>query len=172
MYQLVDLFSLFHNRFVAHTNSQDEHYWHNMQDNPKKRTWEGYAFEQVCLHHIPQIKQKLRIGGTLSEVCSWQCKAFVDKDGVEHKGTQIDLLIDRRDQVIDLCEMKFSLREFAVTADYDKRLRERKETFRAVTNTRKTLHTILVTTYGLQKSKFEGSIHDVVTLSDLFEVIR
>ena len=172
MFQLIDLFSLFHNRFVSHNNSQDVHFWHNMQDNPARKTWEGYAFEQICLHHIPQIKQKLCIGGTLSEVCSWQCKAFTDKDGVSYKGTQIDLLIDRRDQVIDLCEMKFSSDNYAITADYDERLRARKETFRAVTGTRKILHTVLVTTYGLVKTKYSADIHDVVTLADLFEPVR
>ena len=119
-----------------------------------------------------QIKQKLRIGGTLSEVCAWQCKPFTDNDGIEYKGTQIDLLIDRRDQVIDLCEMKFSSKEYAITGEYDERLRGRKETFRAVTGTRKTLHTVLVTTYGLEKTKYSASIHDVVTLADLFEIVR
>ena len=172
MFQLVDLFSLFHNRFVAHNNSQDNRFWHNMHDNPARKAWEGYAFEQICLHHIPQIKQKLRIGGTLSEVCSWQCPPFTDADGIHHKGTQIDLLIDRRDQVIDLCEMKFSSEEYAITGDYDERLRSRKETFRTVTGTRKTLHTVLVTTFGLTRTKYGDNIHDVVTLADLFEPIR
>ena len=172
MFQLVDLFSLFHSRFVASTNSMDEHFWHNMQDNPARRTWEGYAFEQICLHHIPQIKQKLRIGGTLSEICSWQCKPFTDADGCNYKGTQIDLLIDRRDQVIDLCEIKYSAKEYSITSEYDERLRTRKETFRAITHTRKTLHTVLITTYGLAKTKYSANIHDIVTLEDLFEVIR
>ena len=172
MFQLVDLFSLFHNRFVSHTNSQDYHFWHNMQDNPARRTWEGYAFEQICLHHIPQIKQKLRIGGTLSDICSWLCKPFTDANGISYKGTQIDLLIDRRDQVIDLCEIKYSNKEYAITHDYDERLRTRKETFRAVTGTRKTLQVVLITTYGLAKTKYSANIHDIVTLEDLFEVIR
>lgn len=172
MFQLVDLFSLFHNRFISQTSSQDSHFWHNMQDNPARKTWEGYAFEQICLHHIPQIKQKLRIGGTLSEVCSWQCKPFTDKDGISYKGTQIDLLIDRRDMVIDLCEMKFSTEEYAITGEYDEHLCARKETFRAVTGTKKTLHTVFVTTYGLTKTKYSANVHDVVTLSDLFEMVK
>ena len=172
MFQLVDLYSLFYNHFISKTNSQDDHFWHNMQDNPARKAWEGYAFEQICLHHIPQIKQKLRIGGTLSEVCSWQSKPFTDESGIHYKGTQIDLLIDRRDQVIDLCEMKFSTKEYSITNDYDERLRNRKETFRAVTGTRKTLHTILITTYGLAKTKYSANVHDVVTLKDLFDIIR
>jgi uncharacterized protein len=172
MFQLVDLFSLFHNRFVMQTNGQDSHFWHNMQDNPSRKTWESYAFEQICLHHIPQIKQKLRIEGMLSEACSWQCKPFTNADGIHYNGTQIDLLIDRRDQVIDLCEMKFASKEYAITCEYDERLRSRKETFRAVTGTRKTLHTVFVTTYGLAKTKYSANVHDVVTLADLFETVR
>lgn len=169
IYQLVDLYSLFYLRFVQQDNGQDEHFWSNMMDVPARTSWEGYAFEQLCLHHIPQIKQKLRIGGVLSNVCSWQCKPFVDKDGTKHRGTQIDLLIDRRDNIIDVCEMKFSQSEYAITSDYDSKLRDRLSTFRSVTSTRKGLQTVLVTTYGLANNKYSGDIHDVVILDDLFK---
>lgn len=169
MYQLVDLYSLFYLKFVEPTGSQDEHFWSNMQDTGERRSWEGYAFEQVCLHHIPQIKDKLRIGGILSEACSWQCRPYVDEEGNKHKGAQIDLLIDRRDDVIDICEMKFANHDYVITADYDQRLRERMATFRYLTGTKKALHTILVTTYGLAKNKYSGNIQQVVTLDDLFK---
>lgn len=168
MYQLVDLYSLFYLKFVEQGSGTDEHLWSNMLDTPMRKSWEGYAFEQVCLHHLPQIKQRLRIGGVLSEACSWQCKPFVDKDGNHFKGTQIDLLIDRRDGIIDLCEMKFTTGEFMITADYDQRLRERTATFRQLTATRKALYPVLVTTYGLARNKYSGAIHDVVVLDDLF----
>lgn len=168
LYQLVDLYSLFYLKFVQQDNGQDEHFWSNMMDVPARTSWEGYAFEQLCLHHIPQIKQKLRIGGVLSNVCSWQCRPFVDKDGTRHKGTQIDLLIDRRDNIIDVCEMKFSQAEYVITSEYDAKLRDRLSTFRSVTSTRKGLQTVLVTTYGLAANKYSGDIHNVVTLDDLF----
>lgn len=171
LYQLVDLYSLFYLKFVQQDNGQDEHFWSNMMDIPARTSWEGYAFEQLCLHHIPQIKQKLRIGGILSNVCSWQCKAFVDKDGTHHKGTQIDLLIDRRDDIIDICEMKFSQGEYTITSDYDTKLRNRISTFRSVTSTRKGLQTVLVTTYGLTANKYSGDISNVVLLDDLFREI-
>ena len=137
-------------------------------DVPARTSWEGYAFEQLCLHHIPQIKQKLRIGGVLSNVCSWQCKAFVDNDGTHHKGTQIDLLIDRRDNIIDVCEMKFSHDSYTITSAYDDKLRNRLSTFKSLTATRKGLQTVLVTTYGLTNNKYSGDIHDVIILDDLF----
>lgn len=172
MYQLIDLFSLFHLQFVSKFNGQDDHFWSNMQDNPRRTTWQGYAFEQVCLHHIPQIKQKLGISGVLSEVCSWSCKKFTSKDGTEHRGTQIDLVIDRRDETINLCEAKFSTDAYIVSQEYAERLNSRKETFRAVTGTRKSLHTTLITTYGLKRNKYAGVIQREVTMHDLFRDVE
>ena len=171
MYQLIDLFSLFQLQFVNKSNGLDNHFWSNMQDNPLRKTWQGYAFEQVCLHHIPQIKQKLGISGVLSEVCSWSCKPFTNKDGTEYKGTQIDLVIDRRDETVNLCEVKFSTDTYTITQDYAERLNSRKETFREVTGTRKSLHTTMITTYGLKSNKYIGEVQREVTMNDLFKDI-
>lgn len=169
IYQLIDLFSLFHLQFVNKSNGTDYHFWSNMQDNPRRKNWQGYAFEQVCLHHIPQIKQKLGIYGVLSDVCSWSCKQFVDKDGTEHKGTQIDLIIDRRDETINLCEVKFTTDEYIITQEYAERLNSRKETFRKITGTRKSLHTTMITTYGLKHNKHIANVQREVTMVDLFK---
>ena len=168
-FQLIDLFSLFHLQFVETSNGQDAHFWSNMQDNPRRQTWQGYAFELACLHHVPQIKQRLGIAGVLSEVCSWQCKALTDKDGTKRKGTQIDLVIDRHDETVNLCEAKFTIGEYAITADYAERLNSRKETFRAVTGTRKSLHTTLITTRGLKRNKYFQVAQREVNLDDLFK---
>jgi len=92
-----------------------------------------------------------------SDVCGWK-----------GEGVQIDLLIDRRDQTINLCEMKFSLGEFEITKQYDERLRERTEIFRSSTKTRKSLHLTFVTTYGVKKNIYSGNVQSEVTLDDLF----
>ena len=168
LYQLTDLFSLFYLHFVDRMNGQDEHFWNNMQDNPRRFSWQGHAFEMVCLHHIPQIKQKLGISGVLSNVCSWSCKSFVDNDGTQHRGTQIDLIIDRNDETVNLCEAKFSTTPFAITQDYAERLNARKETFRTLTGTRKSLHTTLITTYGVKRNSYSEFIQREVTMDDLF----
>lgn len=157
IYQLTDLFSLFHLRYVKGYRGQDEHHWQNMIDSPSRRTWSGYSFEQLCLHHIRQIKQKLGITGVQSDVCAWK-----------GEGGQIDLLIDRRDQTINLCEMKFSQGEFEITKQYDEHLRNRTESFRSVTKTRKALHQTFVTTYGLKRNMYSGNIQSEVLLDDLF----
>jgi hypothetical protein len=157
IFQLTDLFSLFHLRYVKGYRGQDENHWQNMIDSPSRRAWSGYSFEQLSLHHIRQIKQKLGISGVQSDICGWK-----------GDGAQIDLLIDRRDQTINLCEMKFSQGEFEITKQYDERLRERAELFRSATKTRKALHQTFVTTYGVKKNMYSGNVQSEIVLDDLF----
>lgn len=157
IYQLTDLLTLFHLRYVKGYRGQDENHWQNMTDSPSRRAWSGYSFEQLCLHHIRQIKQRLGISGVQSDVCAWK-----------GEGAQIDLLIDRRDQTINLCEMKFSQDEFEITKQYDEHLRKRAEIFRSATKTRKALHQTFVTTYGVKKNMYSGNVQSEVILDDLF----
>jgi len=169
LYQLVDLFSLFHLHFIADSTGRDEHFWSNIYETSVRKSWQGYAFEQLCLHHIPQIKKKLGISGVLSNIYSWCCRSFTDKDGNNWKGTQIDLLIDRRDEVINVCEIKFSTAPYVIDSEYDNRLRSRQETFRLLSGTRKALQPTMITTYGLEKNKYSDRICQTVTLDDLFD---
>lgn len=169
LYQLTDLFSLFHLRFVADNNGQDQQFWSNMRENPSRVAWRGYAFEQVCLHHIPQIKEAIGIKAVLSNVCSWSCPTFTDKDGNQWQGTQIDLLIDRRDQVINICEMKYANDRYIIDKDYEEKLRRRLSTFQHLTRTRKALHLTFVTTYGLSRNAYCGNVQAEVTMDDLFD---
>ena len=169
IYQLTDLFSLFHLRFVENDSSQDENFWSNLSSSGVKNAWTGYAFEQVCLHHINQIKSKLSILGVLSSIYSWQCKSFTDKDGNEWKGAQIDMLIDRKDQVINVCEMKYSIDEYVITEEYEKKLRERASLFQHVTKTRKALQHTFITTYGVKQNLYSGIVQSEVTMDDLFK---
>lgn len=157
LYQLTDLFSLFYLRYVKSYKGQDEHHWQNMLDSPSRAAWSGYAFEQLCLHHIRQIKNKLSIAGVQSDIYSW-------KDA----NAQIDLLIDRRDQVINLCEMKFSQSKYEITKKYDELLREKREYFRRKTKTRKALYLTFVSTYGINEGLYKANIQNEVVLDDLF----
>ena len=125
MYQLTDLFTLFHIRFVADNSGQDESFWSRISGKGQTTAWSGYAFEQVCLHHISQIKHALSIGGVASNVYSWSCKPFVDRDGTKWMGAQIDLLFDRADDVINICEVKFVSDKYHIDAGYEERLRSR-----------------------------------------------
>lgn len=163
LYQLTDLYTLFYLKFVKDNNGRDEHFWTNMIDSSERRAWCEYSFEQLCLHHIPQIKNKLGISGIQSDICSWSTQATD-----EHRGGQIDLIIDRKDQIINLCEMKFSVSEFEISKKYDEEMRERRELFRNISKTRKALHLTMITTYGLKQNTYSGMIQNEVVLDDMF----
>ena len=168
MYQLTDLFSLFHIRYVENHNGQDEHLWSKLSGTGKISSWSGYAFEQVCLHHIPQIKKALGISGIISNVHSWSCKPFTDKNGTSWKGGQIDLLIDRADEVINICEIKYTSDKYDITSDYEERLRNRASLFRMVTNTKKAIYHTFITTYGILHNLHSGIVQSEVTMDDFF----
>ncbi len=163
LYQLTDMFTLFYLHFIKGESGRDEHLWSNLADASRKRSWSGYSFEQLCLNHIAQIKSTLGISGIQSDVCSWFC--LPDEN---HGGAQIDLVIDRRDQIINLCEMKYATSEYEITGKYEREMQERKELFRSVTSTRKALHLTMVTTYGIKKNAYSDSIQSEVRLDDLF----
>ena len=168
MYQLTDLFSLYHIKYVENHNGQDEQLWSKLAGKGQINSWSGYAFEQVCLHHIPQIKQALGINGIISNVHAWSCKPFTDKDGAKWKGGQIDLLIDRADEVINICEIKYASDKYALTVDYEERLRERASLFRHVTQTKKAVVYTFITTYGVVRNMHSGVVQSEVTMDDLF----
>lgn len=168
LYQLTDLYCLYFLKFIGKRSGIDEHYWSNVKESTRK-AWSGYAFEQVCLHHIEQIREKLSIKGVLTNICSWSSPKQVDQDGTEWPGAQIDLLLCRGDHVIDVCEMKYCQSEFALTGEYEKRLRQRNATFVHLTKTRDAIHTILITTYGLKENMYSGSVYATVIMDDLFK---
>lgn len=168
IYQLTDLFSLFHLHYIKGSTGMDETFWTDTIDSPSHRAWCGYAFEQVCLHHIKQIKRALGIEGIQANVCAWSQPAGTDADGKKTEGAQIDLVIDRRDQTINLCEMKFSMSPFEITPSYLEHIIHRRELFRQATGTKKALHLTFITTYGLAKNAQYGMIQSEVTMDDLF----
>lgn len=163
LYQLTDLFTLFYLKQVKGHQNDSEGYWISLIDNPSHRAWAGYAFEQVCLHHIPQIKATLGISGVQAEVSSW----IGIEDG--KRVGQIDLLIDRRDEVINLCEMKYSLSAYDITPSYMAHLNERIEIFRKMTKTRKAIHLTFVTVNGIKHNAQWGMVQNEVTADDLFK---
>lgn len=166
MYQLCDMFILFNLRFVVGGKGRDESFWSNSMDNPARRAWSGYAFEQLCFNHIPQIKDCLGIKGVLSNVCSWSRPA--DKDnGV--KGRQIDMLIERRDQVINICEAKFSVVKYVMTEKYLHEMNARMEDFRMSVNTGYALHLTMIASAGLARNAYSDQVQSVVTLKDLMK---
>ncbi|GHT20947.1 hypothetical protein AGMMS4957_09040 [Bacteroidia bacterium] len=161
LYQLIDFYSLFYFNFLKTNTFDDSHYWTNAIDNARRRAWSGYAFEQVCLAHLPQIKQKLGIFGVSTKTASWRSN---DKENA----AQIDLLIERNDRVINLCEMKYAEDEFVIDKQYDEALRKKRAAFREETKTRKTIHITMITTNGVRHNQYWGNIQSEVVMDDLF----
>jgi AAA+ ATPase superfamily predicted ATPase len=173
LYQLTDFFSLFYLRFVQNNAGQDEHYWTNSSENGKKNAWAGYAFEQVCLHHLKEIKTRLGISGILSNAYAWSTKPYIDSNGTSWKGGQIDLIIDRSDNVMNLCEMKYSSNEFIIDKNYAETVTNRIENFRHKEKCRKDLRCTFVTLYGVKRNKYSNIADNQIRLDDLFaEVIE
>lgn len=165
VYQLIDNFTLFHHKFLDHGSVGDEHFWSSQVNSPALNAWRGVAFERVCLEHVPQIKAALGIAGVHTETSSWACKADSER-GIH--GSQIDLLISRADNVINLCEMKYSRRDYTLTHREEESLRHKVCDFQALTNSRSAIHVTLVTTYGLVQNVHAGLVQSVVSAESLF----
>jgi hypothetical protein len=161
LYQLIDPFTLFCLRFGSKRNTYSTDFWLRFCTTPAHGAWAGYAFEILCLMHILQIRKALGITGVLTEIYAWKSKSH-------DPGAQIDLVIERGDQVINLCEMKYASSEFTIDKAYDQNLRNKRSAFLAETRTRKAAQTTVVTTYGLRKNAYQASIPFEVTLDDLF----
>lgn len=164
LFQLTDAYTLFHFHFAMANHYHDESFWTNSLNSPRYRTWSGYAFEMLCLNHFSQIKQALGISGIQSMACSW-----VAKGDDSNKGTQIDLLIDRADQTVNLCEMKFARSEYEITKADDENLNHKLEVFLKQTGTKKSLMLTLISSFGIIKNKYSGSVQRQVVLADLFK---
>jgi len=162
LYQLSDFFSLFHIKFIKGNRSFDKNHWLKLIDSPTHRAWSGYAFEQVCLAHIPQVKKALGISGIETQTSAW--KSAQAKDGA-----QIDLVIDRRDGVINLFEMKFSINQFTIDKKYDSELRNKIGTFKTETQTKKSAFLTMITTFGLQPNMYSGNVQSDLKMDLLFE---
>ncbi len=164
IYQLIDNYTLFYHQFLKN-KSYDENAWQNLSNTPAVISWSGTAFERVCLEHVPQIKAALGISGVYTEVNTWQCLPEPD-EGIF--GSQIDLLIVRKDQVINLCEMKYSDAEYIVTHAFVRDQNRKISDFRLKTGTKYAIHSTLITTYGIEGSAYAGEIQAIITAEDLF----
>lgn len=131
VFQLIDNYTLFYFQFIAMNKQNDEHFWTISINSPMYHTWSGLAYERVCLQHIPAIKNALGISSVLTNVYSWRQRANEEK-GVP--GAQIDLLIDRNDQIVNLCEVKYSKAEYTICKEYESVLRQKVGLFAQVTD--------------------------------------
>lgn len=164
LYQLVDNFTLFYFRFMDGKNITDTNYWSKIQTAAIYHNWCGLAFERLCLLHSEQIKKALGISGVITNEYSWRTTATD-----EHPGAQIDLLIDRSDKAINLCEIKYSDGPYTIDKKYMENLRNKVALFRQITKTRKGIALTMITSSGLVKNSYSmNNIHSQITADDLF----
>lgn len=164
-YQLIDSFTLFWNQFAGDRDIGDERRFENSINTPRVNTWKGLAFEKLCLLHVPQIKAKLGIGGVLTGTYAWRHVP----DEVYTEGAQIDLLLDRADGIINVCEMKWSSGPYVIDKKKDRELREKVGIFSQVTGTRKGVRLTMITTCGVAHNEYRWTPQAEVTLDDLFK---
>jgi len=161
LYKVIDPFCIFYNNFREKIAKSDNYFQTNF-DSAKLNIWRGLAFENVIFNHIKQIKYVLGISGITSNEASYYNN--------EDNGTQIDLLIKRNDNVINICEMKFYNDLFNVTKDYDLKIRHRYNLVKELVGKKKTIQNIIITTFGLKRNEYSSSFAKVITLEDLFEI--
>jgi AAA+ ATPase superfamily predicted ATPase len=160
-YYLKDPFSLFYLRYIKSNDTKDEYFWTNFAEDGGHRAWCGYAFEQLCRIHIKQMKFKLGILGVSTNTTSWRSKATTP-------GAQIDLLINRRDGVINLCEMKYSKHPYMITKAEASDLERKKSVFLLETDAKSAINITMVTTWGLEKKGYHSIAQSEIILEDLF----
>jgi AAA+ ATPase superfamily predicted ATPase len=162
LYQLIDFYSLFYLRFIRKSSIMDDNGWINSLDSPTQRAWSGYSFEQICLAHVKQIKHALGISGVQTTTSAWVSNS--------ESRAQIDLLIDRRDHVINVCEMKFSLNTFTIDKKYAEELRNKIGAFTSEVKPRKSIYLTMITTFGLTRNQYSMSlVQNDLTMDVLFE---
>jgi uncharacterized protein len=163
LYQLVDFYTLFYLRYLNDKGAYDKTKWLNTVELPSYKAWSGYAFEQVCLYHINQIKESLGIAAVETNISSW-------RSSTSPSGAQIDLVIDRRDRVINICEMKYSINKFTIDKKYDTELRNKIASFRKETNTTKSVFLTMITTFGLAENNYAaGIVQNEIDMNALFK---
>ncbi|MEI6241908.1 MAG: ATP-binding protein [Chlamydiota bacterium] len=171
IYRLIDEYSLFYLTWILEIStigleSVDSEFWMKKQRTGKWNAWSGCAFESLCLKHIQKIKKALGISGISTVESGWR---YLPQKEINEPGAQIDLVIDRADKCINLCEMKYSDAEFVIDKSYEEKLQNKKKVFREKTGTDKTLFTTMVTTYGVKKNAHYLSVVDnQLTMDGLF----
>ena len=161
IYQLVDPFTLFHLYFESKAK-RDSRFWENHLNTSVINTWLGLSFEKVCLLHTKQIKEALKIDGISTQQYSWRSKN-------SDPAVQIDMIIDRADGMINLCEIKYSEADYTLTESEYKKIENRATAFASETGTRKGIFKTLITASPIKKNQYSESFPVKLTADCLFK---
>lgn len=165
LYKLVDNFVIFYLKFMRTQPLRTQRNWTNIIKSQSWVSWSGLAFERLCFAHLPQIKQALKLEAIESIIATW---AKTDQDS----GAQIDLLIDRADRIVNVCEIKFASADFVIDKDYARKLRNNIRRFaEEPANKRKSIFLTLITTFGVADNEYAKElVQSEVILEDLFQM--
>ena len=158
-YQVTDPFTLFSIRFIRNRRLNS---WNECINSPGYNAWRGMAFETVCINHIEQIKAALGIRGIETNEFALRCSG-------NEKGAQIDLIILRKDSVINLCEMKYTNEAYSLDMDEAEKLKNRLTQFQRETEAKEAIHITLICGNGYKAGRYSGIVQNVITGEDLFE---
>lgn len=160
IYQLIDFYTIFYNTF-ANKNIMEEHFWTRNINTPEINIWYGLAFERVCKAHIEKIKTALGIASVSTEYYSWRSNLI-------EKGAQIDIIIDRADNTINLCEVKYSENLYSLDKEEYMKIQNRISVFKEATNTRSNIIPTMITTFGMKEGTYSDQIIAKINMEDLF----
>ena len=163
-YKLKDSFCLFYMKFIRGQKELEPDFWMHNVTSPSINAWRGFSFEEVCFSHANKIKQALNILGVSSSQSGWVVRGDEDSEGA-----QLDLLIDRKDNVVNMCEMKFYSEPFSVSKAYHAKLVHRQNLLAEQLPRKTVIQPVLVTTEGLVYNEYSGIFQNTVTLDNLFE---
>ncbi len=165
VYRLSDEYSLFYIKYIEKSRATGEGTWLRLSESASWKSWSGYAFEGVCLKHIAQIRASLGITSVYTEESIWR-----HVPGKGQPGAQIDLLLDRKDYCINICEMKFSTEIFSVSKKYAEELLQKITVFKSIEKPKKTIFLTMITTYGVAKNQYsKGLVQSELTMDVLFD---
>ena len=162
-YKLTDNFSIFYLKYMGPRSQRSKPNWQRISQSQSWKSWSGFAFERLCFAHIPQIKKALKLEAMNCEVSHWSGSSG-------GRGAQIDMLIDRSDRIINLCEIKYANSSFTINKSYAKQLREKLAVFDMERKGQKrSLFLTIITTYGtLDNEYYKELVQSEVYLKDLF----
>lgn len=160
IYQLTDFYTLFYNKFCKRRTT-DDHYWRNHLDTNTMNNWYGLAYERVCMYHFRNIIRALRLDSIHTEFYSWRSKT-------SSPGAQIDMVIDRSDNVVTICEVKYSKGDYLLKKSEYEKVLNRISTFDDEKKGRKAIQPVAITTYGIKQNEYSDVFYKTLTMDDLF----
>jgi len=161
IYQLLDFFSIYYLTFMGQGGRRDRDFWSKLNGKGAYNAWAGLSFELLCLTHIEQIKDGLGISGVSTSVYAW-------RDPEKGSNMQIDLVIDRADGIVDLCESKYTLKPYAIGKSAAESLNARRDAFIASIAGSKAVRTVVIAAAGLKENTYSYVAAKALSLDDLF----